>query len=401
MPHKSKILLLDTGKEWGGGTNSMLELLKRINRDKFDITCCFYSDYSRAEGETIGQVLNGIGIQLIVIPQRQQPIWAKLLKEAGRSLLFFSRGARKAFTRHVDIMWRIRPNVSKIETLFTQGGFDTLYMNNQPGSNEEGYLAAAKLQARLIQHCRIEPVLTPPLVKLVNAHVTKIIAVSHGVERVLLEHGVRPELCTTVNNAIDIHQPLPDRRAMRQRLNIDDDTFVFGSIGSLIPRKANHHTLDALAQFSQKHPEAKWKMVLVGEGGERSALAEQARALGIEHNVIFTGFQNTPFDYLATFDAFILASKSEGLPRVVLEAMLLNIPVIGSQVTGTAELIDHDSTGLLFPWSDVSQLAQHLDNIWSDADLRARLVAAAYQNVCHTYAIENYVSGVEAVLGAH
>ena len=400
MPHKSKILLLDTGKEWGGGTNSMLELLKRINRDKFDITCCFYSDYSRAEGETIGQVLNGIGIPLIVIPQRPQPVWAKLLKEAGRSLLFFSRSARKALTRHVDIMWRIRPNVSKIETLFTQGGFDTLYMNNQPGSNEEGYLAAAKLQARLIQHCRIEPVLTPPLVKLVNAHATKIIAVSHGVERVLLEHGVRPELCTTVNNAIDIHQPLPDRSAMRQRLNIDDDTFVFGSIGSLIPRKANHHTLEALAQFSQKHPQAKWKMVLVGEGAERRALAEQARALGIESRVIFTGFQNTPFDYLATFDAFILASKSEGLPRVVLEAMLLNIPVIGSQVTGTAELIDHDSTGLLFPWSDVSQLAQHLDNIWADAELRARLAAAAYQNVCHNYAIENYVSGVEAVLGA-
>ena len=400
MPHKSKILLLDTGKEWGGGTNSMLELLKRINRDKFDITCCFYSDYSRAEGETIGQVLNGIGIPLIVIPQRPQPVWAKLLKEAGRSLLFFSRSARKALTRHVDIMWRIRPNVSKIETLFSQGGFDTLYMNNQPGSNEEGYLAAANLQARVIQHCRIEPVLTPPLVKLVNAHATKIIAVSHGVERVLLQHGVRPELCTTVNNAIDIHQPLPDRRAMRQRLNIDDDTFVFGSIGSLIPRKANHHTLEALAQFSQKHPEAKWKMVLVGEGAERRALAEQARALGIEHHVIFTGFQNTPFDYLATFDAFILASKSEGLPRVVLEAMLLNIPVIGSQVTGTAELIDHDSTGLLFPWSDVPQLAQHLDNIWADAELRARLAAAAYQNVCHNYAIENYVSGVEAVLGA-
>lgn len=401
MPHKRKILLLDTGKEWGGGTNSMLELLKRINRDKFDITCCFYSDYSRAEGETIGQVLNGIGIPLIVIPQRQQPVWAKLLKEAGRSLLFFSRSARKALTRRVDMMWRIRPNVSKIAALFMQGGFDTLYMNNQPGSNEEGYLAAAKLQARLIQHCRIEPVLTPPLVNLVNAHAAKIIAVSHGVERVLLQHGVRPELCTTVHNAIDIHQPLPDRRAMRQRLNIGDDTFVFGSIGSLIPRKANHHTLEALAQFSQKHPQAKWKMVLVGEGAERRALAEQARALGIEHHVIFTGFQNTPFDYLATFDAFILASKSEGLPRVVLEAMLLNIPVIGSQVTGTAELIDHDSTGLLFPWSDVSQLAQHLDNIWADSALRARLAAAAHQNVCQTYAIENYVSGVEAVLGAH
>lgn len=102
MPQKRKILLLDTGKEWGGGTNSMLELLKRINREKFDITCCFYSDYSRAEGETIGQVLNSIGIPLLVIPQRKQPAWAKLLKEAGRGLLFFSRSARKAFTRHID-----------------------------------------------------------------------------------------------------------------------------------------------------------------------------------------------------------------------------------------------------------------------------------------------------------
>ena len=401
MPQRHKILLLDTGKEWGGGTNSMLELLKRINREKFDITCCFYSDYSRAEGQTIGQVLNGIGIPLIVIPQHKQPAWAKIAKELGRSLLFFSRRGRKAVTRHIDTLWRIRPNVSKIETIFREGGFDTLYMNNQPGSNEEGYLAGAKLRARIIQHCRIEPVLTPPLVKLVNAHATKIIAVSHGVERVLLQHGVRPELCTTVNNAIDIHQPLPDRRAMRHRLNIDDDTFVFGSIGSLIPRKANHHTLAALAQFSRREPDAKWKMVLVGEGAERAALTAQAKELGIENNVIFTGFQNTPFDYLATFDAFILASKSEGLPRVVLEAMLLKIPVIGSQVTGTAELIDHESTGLLFPWSDVSQLAQHLNNIWADADLRARLAAAAYQNVCHTYAIENYVSGVEAVLGAH
>ncbi|EKS7195910.1 MULTISPECIES: glycosyltransferase [Enterobacter] len=400
MLQRHKILLLDTGKEWGGGTNSMLELLKRIDREKFDITCCFYSDYSRAEGQTIGQVLDSIGIPLIVIPQPRQPVWAKLAKELGRSLLFFSRRGRKAFTRHIDTLWRIRPNVRRIATLLSEGGFDTLYMNNQPGSNEEGYLAGAKQHVRLIQHCRIEPVMTPPLVRLVNDHATKIIAVSHGVERVLLQNGVRPELCTTVNNAIDIHQPLPDRRAMRQRLNIDDDTFVFGSVGSLIPRKANHHTLEALAQFSQKNPDAKWKMVLVGEGGERDALIAQATALGIEKQVIFTGFQNTPFDYLATFDAFILASQSEGLPRVVLEAMLLNIPVIGSQVTGTAELIDPGSTGLLFPWGDVSQLAAHLESIWKDADLRARLALAARQNVCGTYAIEQYVSGVEAVLGA-
>jgi glycosyltransferase involved in cell wall biosynthesis len=151
------------------------------------------------------------------------------------------------------------------------------------------------------------------------------------------------------------------------------------------PRKANHHTLEALAQFSQKHPEAKWKMVLVGEGGERRALAEQAECWELKTTSSSPVFR---IRHLITcaFDAFILASKSEGLPRVVLEAMLLNIPVIGSQVTGTAELIDHDSTGLLFPWSDVSQLAQHLDNIWADADLRAdwlRLHTRTSAYLCH------------------
>ncbi|WP_039057933.1 glycosyltransferase [Enterobacter sp. Bisph1] len=398
MAQRYKILLLDTGKEWGGGTNSMLELLKRIDRQKFDITCCFYSNYARAQGQTIEQVLHSIGIPLVVIPQRKQPWWAKLAKEAGRGVLFFSRNGRKSLTRYIDRLWRIQPNVQRIENLLKQGGYDTLYMNNQPGSNEEGYLAAARLPIRLIQHCRIEPVLNDALVTLVNRHVSQVIAVSHGVERVLLQHGVKPELCTTVNNAIDIHQKMPDRLAMRQQLGLDDDTFIFGSIGSLIPRKANHHTLSALSTFSQRHPEAKWKMIIVGEGAERNALMNQAQSLGIADRLVFTGFQNQPFDYLSTFDAFILASQSEGLPRVVLEAMLLKIPVIGSAGTGTAELIEDKVTGLLFPWSDIAQLSSHLEQIWASETLRAQLVARAFENVCRHYAIEHYVAGVEAVL---
>ena len=45
MSTVKKILLLDTGNEWGGGTNSMIELLKRLDRQRFAVTCCFYKDY--------------------------------------------------------------------------------------------------------------------------------------------------------------------------------------------------------------------------------------------------------------------------------------------------------------------------------------------------------------------
>ena len=398
LPQKRKILLFDSGKEWGGGTNSMLELLKRIDRQRFAITCCFYHNYSRAGGESIQQVLQSIDIPMIVLPARHQPRWAKVAKEMGRSLLFFSRDARKAFTRRMDALWRIQPDAQRLRKLLVEGEFDMLYMNNQPGSNEEGYHAVKGLPVALVQHCRIEPVLSPPLVGLINQRIDKIIAVSHGVEKVLRENGVEPGYCVTVNNAIDIHQSLPDRAKMRESLGIPEDTFVFGSIGSLIPRKANHHTLAALAKFQQQHPEAKWKMLLVGEGAERAALQSQAATLGIADKLLFTGFRNNPFDYLATFDAFILASSSEGLPRVVLEAMLLKIPVIGSTVTGTAELISHQQTGLLFPWSDSNLLARHLSEIWQDPALRQRLAHHAHQHICDHYAIEHYVAGVEHIL---
>ncbi|WP_054178026.1 glycosyltransferase [Trabulsiella odontotermitis] len=399
VPQRRKILLFDSGKEWGGGTNSMLELLKRIDRERFDITCCFYYNYRRDQGQTIEEVLAGFGIPMILLPARRQPGWAKVVKEIGRSLLFFSRDARKAFTRKMDNLWRIQPNAKQLRQLLKDGGYDVLYMNNQPGSNEEGYHAVADLPVALVQHCRIEPALTPSLVSLVNQRIDKIIAVSQGVERVLLKNGVAASYCMTVNNAIDVNQPLPDRQQMRDTLGITPETFVFGSIGSLLARKSNHHTLAALAQFHQQHPEANWKMMLVGQGPERDALEAQARTLGIAEHLIFTGFKNNPFDYLAAFDAFVLASSSEGLPRVVLEAMLLGIPVVGSDVTGTQELVQHEQTGLLFPWSDVKMLENHLTRIWQDASLRQRLAQNGQQQVRSQYAIEHYVSGVEAVLG--
>ncbi|WHP31453.1 glycosyltransferase [Trabulsiella odontotermitis] len=399
VPQRRKILLFDSGKEWGGGTNSMLELLKRIDRERFDITCCFYYNYRRDQGQTIEAVLAGFDIPMILLPARRQPGWAKVLKELGRSLLFFSRNARKAFTRKMDNLWRIQPNAKQLRQLLKDGGYDILYMNNQPGSNEEGYHAVDGLPVALVQHCRIEPALTPSLVSLVNQRIDKIIAVSHGVEHVLLKNGVAAPYCVTVNNAIDVNQPLPDRQQMRETLGLTPDTFVFGSIGSLLARKSNHHTLEALAHFHQQHPEANWKMMLVGQGPERDALEAQATTLGITEHLIFTGFKNNPFDYLAAFDAFVLASSSEGLPRVVLEAMLLGIPVVGSDVTGTQELVHHEQTGLLFPWSDVKMLENHLSRIWQDASLRQRLAQNGQQQVRSQYAIEHYVSGVEDVLG--
>jgi glycosyltransferase involved in cell wall biosynthesis len=395
---RQKILLLDNGREWGGGTNSMLELLRRIDRNRFDVTCCFYYNYQRGEGETIESVLNALGIPVIFIPQRKQPASAKLQKELLRSLLFFSRALKKRVLDAVDRRWRVEPNARRLRELLVQGGYDTLYMNNQPSTNVEGYLAAADLPIGLVQHCRIEPLLTPQLVKMINQRVDAIIAVSHGVNQTLRDGGVDAARCFTVSNAIDIHQPLPDRHAIRARLGLPTDSFLFGSIGSLIARKSTHHTLQALGAFQRACPQVNWHMVIVGAGPELHNLQQQAAREGIADRVIFTGFRNNALDYLAAMDVFVLASKSEGLPRVVLEAMLVNTAVIGSNVVGTAELVDNGRTGLLFDYGDTARLCAHMQALCQDVTLRQTLISQANANVKAHYAIENYVAGVEALL---
>lgn len=101
-------------------------------------------------------------------------------------------------------------------------------MNNQPGSNGEGYLAAQKLPVAMIQHCRIEPVLNPALVRMVNQRANAVIAVPDSVHQVLLTHGVAAEKCVTVFNAIDIRQSLPIRETMRQQLlTVQPKTFFW------------------------------------------------------------------------------------------------------------------------------------------------------------------------------
>lgn len=97
MSSPKRILLLDTGNEWGGGTNSMFELLKRLDRQRFAVTCCFYKDYRKGKaGRLLSEELADIGIPLILLPIRPQPLWAKLAKELVRGLFSWSARLRKS-----------------------------------------------------------------------------------------------------------------------------------------------------------------------------------------------------------------------------------------------------------------------------------------------------------------
>lgn len=393
---KAKILLLDTGNEWGGGTNSLFELLKRIDRSRFDVTCLFYRDYPKGQS-SLSQELAAIGIPLHLLPQRKQPLWAKLAKELVRGVFAWQRGWRQALVKRIEHGWRIAPNARAIAVLLRDGGFDLLYMNNQPRSNLEGYLAAEQSGVPVVQHCRIEPLMDSADAAIVNRVASAVIGVSNGVVTALQAHGVAADKCVAVLNGIDPAQPLPEGRVVREQvLALPDGEVVFGAVGQLVERKGLRYLLQAAAiLLKQGLP---LRVLLVGDGPQRAELEALAASLGIAGKVVFTGFQSQPLAYTAAMDVCVLVSQSEGLPRVLLEAMLLGKPVIASRVVGSQELVAEEETGLLVPYADSTALAAAMARLAADAGLRRQLGDAGSVRVRAHYTIANYVAGTEAIL---
>lgn len=388
-----RILLLDTGNEWGGGTNSMFELLKRLDRSRFAVTCCFYKDYRKGrEGRLLSEELAAIGIPLRLLPPHRQPWWAKLAKELARGLLSWSTRHKKRAVRAIEMCWRIKPRAAAVQEILREGAFDLLYLNNQPSSNLEGYLAGAALGLPVVQHCRIEPMVYADEAALVNRAATRIICVSQGVADVLAAMHVADNRLQVVYNAIDSRIALPPPVV----LSPPADGLVIGTVGQLTARKGGMDLLKAVAALQSEGLPV--TCLMLGEGPQRSELEAAAHSLGIAGRVRFVGFQATPLAWVQAMDICVLCSSKEGLPRVVLEAMLAGKPVVGSDVTGTRELVVHEETGLLYAYGDVPMLVAALRRLYAAADLRQAMGEAGRQRVVDRFSIEAYVAGVAQVL---
>ncbi len=389
-----KTLLLDTGKEWGGGSNSLFELLKRIDRSRFELSAVFYHNYSRGADSDLACELAAIGIPLRILPQPRQPFWAKLAKETARGLLAWHRPWRRQVVFAVEMAWRIRPNARRLAALLKQGGYQLLYMNNQPSSNLEGYMAAELAGVPAVQHCRIDATLNPVEISIVNRVARHIICVSNGVAQSLQRQGIAPDKCTVVSNAIDGAQTLPPPASLPAAAA---GRLVIGTVGSLVARKSVDHLLRAAASLVIKNG-LPLHLLIVGDGPQRGVLEKLADDLGLAERVTFVGFQKQALPWIAAMDVLVLASAKEGLPRVVLEAMLLGKAVVASSVIGTQELVRDGETGLLYDYGNIEALTACLQELLAHERKRAAMGAAGRKRVLREYSITRYVAEVQNAL---
>jgi glycosyltransferase involved in cell wall biosynthesis len=148
------------------------------------------------------------------------------------------------------------------------------------------------------------------------------------------------------------------------------------AMGRLSPDKGFDLLLTAWSMAVERLPD--WKLRIVGDGQLRDQLARQASTLGISTRVIFAPFSDDPFSLYSQCGIFVLSSRFEGLPFVLIEAMTCGAPCISFDCpNGPREVIRNNVNGLLVPAERVDALASAIVKLGEDPILRLRLGNAA------------------------
>lgn len=172
--------------------------------------------------------------------------------------------------------------------------------------------------------------------------------------------------------------------------------------GALIPRKGVHTLLAAFAQVAPEIPEAHLWVIGKPENAVYAAqVYAQAETLGLQSRVTFVGWvgQQELARYMARARAMVLASLSEGLPRVVVEGMMSGLVVIASRVSGIPEVIEDGVTGYLIPPEKPDVLADTLRRMYANTDVEA-MTQRARAFAEHFFSEAAYVDGYRRLLSA-
>jgi glycosyltransferase involved in cell wall biosynthesis len=159
----------------------------------------------------------------------------------------------------------------------------------------------------------------------------------------------------------------------------EDDTVRIISVGSLFEKKGHEYLVDACAQLAEKG--YAFRCSIVGSGPLRSVLQARIESHGLQDRVLLLGAK-TQAEIQALYchsDIFVLAcivarhGDRDGMPNVLLEAMAMQLPVVTTPVTGIPELVHDGENGLLVPERDAQALAQAIEQLINDKELRHRL----------------------------
>jgi glycosyltransferase involved in cell wall biosynthesis len=134
---------------------------------------------------------------------------------------------------------------------------------------------------------------------------------------------------------------------------------------------------------------------MVGDGPDRAPLERRAHELGIMRNTLFLGYQEDVAPFYAAFDAMILPSGNEGTPVSAIEALAAGRPVVATRVGGVPDVVRDGEDGFLVDAGDVRSLADRLEQLAGDDELRRAMGESGRSRVLARYSVDRLIDDVD------
>lgn len=222
--------------------------------------------------------------------------------------------------------------------------------------------------------------------RLLLSKADRVVGVGRAVREALVANeGLPAERVEVLYNGIDTDEfGRPGGRSeARASLGVGTDDFVIVQVARLDYLKDHATAVRTLAKAAGEIPQA--RLVLIGDGPERGAIAAAAGELGVADRVTWLGTRHDVAALLPGADLFLLTSVSEGIPLTVLEAMAAGLAVVATDVGGLGEIVVHGETGFLAPAQDSDGLAARVIRLARDPALRRAMGTAGRARACRQF----------------
>jgi len=179
------------------------------------------------------------------------------------------------------------------------------------------------------------------------------------------------------------------KTALKQELDLKNE-FVFLAVGRLELAKDYHNLIQAITILKTKHKD--FKVLIAGEGTQRSVIEIAIKNNNLEENALLLGRRNDIPNLLQLADSFVMSSAWEGLPIAILEAASYQLPAVVTAVGGCGEVIENKKNGFIVPPKDAVALANAMQKMMAlSLEDRKQMGLASLNKVKHTYELSKVV----------
>lgn len=372
---KKKVLYIITLAEAGGAQKYVFDLAKNLDKNRYEVAVASYGKKT----DWLFENLEKEGIQTYPLKNLRRsinPIYDTLaIFEIKKLISSIKPDIVHLNSSKAGIIGSIASKKSNAKVVYTAHGF----VFNEPMSyiKKRIYIFAERLSSK---------------------YKDKVISISNFDYKTGLKNKI-----ATKNKFAVIHNGIKtdefhflSKSDARKRLGLSEKEMVIGTIANYYKTKSLNRIIDAAKIITKQHKNTKF--LLIGDGPEKEKLQRQIEDIGLLNN-FFIGPMKDAWSILKAFDVFVLPSSKEGMPYVVLEAMLAEVPIIATRVGGVPEMITNGENGFLVDSSDKTseQLADKIKYYTNHKEIIPIFTNKGYRKILSDFTLNKMIQETEKI----